>query len=168
MKLSFNNITKQLTDYTIEGGILYAADKGFKVLRHVVSGYMPAAIPSPVQSILTAVGYAFLVDAMAPQKYAKLAGAVAMAEVIAGFADPIVDPMLVKSNLVGLGSLSTASSYALAAAGGTLPAGSTAPMLGYGRVGGYASVRGGMGGYGALAGAVPGGGKNFLGLEAGV
>ena len=140
--MNFNSITKKLTSYTSEGAVLYGAGKGFKVVRHIASKYMPAMIPAPVTSIITALGYAFLVDQIAPKKYASLAGAVAMSEVIAGFVDPFVDPMLVKSDLVGLGSLSTASSYNVGVASGAIAAGGTAPMLGYSKMGGYASMRG--------------------------
>ncbi len=141
MKASFSSITKSLTKSTVDGAALYAAIKGYKVANHMAGNVLPASFTGPIKNIAVAVGYSYLADMIAPVKYRNLFGTAAMSEAIAGFVDPFVDPMLLKSNLIGIGSLSTLSAYQVGMQSATPPTG-PAPMLGYASMKGYASMRG--------------------------
>ncbi len=144
--MSFSGITKQLTNDAVEGGILYAAIKGYKVANHMAGKFLPATFTGPLRNVTVALGYAVLADYVAPKKYQSLFGIAAMSEAIAAFVDPFVDPMLVKSDLIGLASLSTLSSYNVGVTTGAIAATVAAPMSGYARINGYGSAR--MNGYG--------------------
>lgn len=144
---SFSNIGKQLVNAGVDGATLYGAKKAFQVVSTQVKKIVPVTINPAMTTLGVGAIVAILADMVLPPKFGRLAGAVAMEQVIEKFVDPVVDPTLVTSGLIAASDLTVSTAAALAAPGATQGyAMRTGSYAGQAGMAGYASARG-MAGY---------------------
>lgn len=137
---SFKGMSKNLIDAGVDGATLYGAKKGFQVVSTLAKKVLPVTMDPNVSKLLIAGVVAVGADMILPQRFARLAGAVAAAEVISGFISPTVDPMLAKAGLIDTISVPVPIATLPASTGGYAQ-----------RMGSYAGDRG-MAGYASSRG----------------